>query len=155
MKRRLSGPLLLMIIAVCPAIVGQSSTKNKPADLAETFSEAYKAKTLADLDKKRLTGGAVTLVIEHSIAEGKDGNGLIVTRRFKNFAAMDKWLKRQEREEGAPFRQTKPLLRCARGRCSYSFDGGILHNNLYLHDIYYSSGSGRMLITKIKLLDGD
>ena len=153
--RRLSGPLLLVLIAVCPAIVGQSSTKNKPADLAQTVSQAYKKKTLAELDKKRLAANTVTLVIEHSIAEGKDGNGLIVTRRFKNFAAVDKWLKSQEREEGAPFRQTMPLLRCAMGRCSYNFDGGILHNNLYLHDIYYSAGNGRILITKIKLLDGD
>lgn len=153
--RKLLGTGFLIVVATCVPVFGQSSSKQKPEELAQTVSEAYKAKTLADLDAKQLAGPTVTLVIEHSLMEGKNGNGLIVTRRFKNFAAIDKWLKSKEREEGAPFRQTKPLLRCAKGRCSYNFDGGILHNNLYLHDIYYSSRNGRLYLIKIHLLDGD
>ncbi len=148
--RKLLGIGFIIAIAVCVPVLGQSSTKQKPEELAQTVSEAYKAKSLADLDKKHLAASNVTLVIEHSLTEGK-----ITTRRFKNLAAIDRWLTKQEREEGAPFRQTMPLLRCAKGRCSYNFDGGILHNNLYLHDIYYSARNGRLLITKIHLLDGD
>ena len=148
--RKLLGIGFIIGLAACAPVVGQSNTKPKPEELAQTVSEAYKAKTLADLDKKHLAASTVTLVIEHSLGEGK-----FVTRRFKNLAAVDKWLTKQEREEGSPFRQTMPLRRCARGRCSYNFDGGILHNQLYLHDIYYSSRNGRLLITKIHLLDGD
>ena len=148
--RKLLSISFIIALAACGSVVGQSGTKTKPEELAQIVSEAYKAKTLADLDKKHLAAGTVTLVIEHSLTEGK-----FVTRRFKNLAALDRWLIKQEREEGSPFRQTMPLLRCARGRCSYNFDGGILHNQLYLHDIYYSSRNGRLLITKIHLLDGD
>jgi hypothetical protein len=148
--RKLLATGFIIAIAACAPVVGQSSSKPKPEELAQTVSEAYKAKALADLDKKHLAASTVTLVIEHSLTEGR-----IATRRFKNLAAIDTWLTKQEREEGSPFRQTMPLLRCARGRCSYNFDGGILHNQLYLHDIYYSSRNRRLLITKIHLLDGD
>src|SRR5262245_41667983 len=94
----------LLILAV-PAL-GQSPTK--PSDLAQVVSESYKAKNLADLDKKRLAAGTIMVVIEHSIMEGKNGNGLIVVKRFKNLAAVDKWLNSKQREDGAPFRQTMP-----------------------------------------------
>ncbi|HEX3227632.1 MAG TPA: hypothetical protein VHQ95_01635, partial [Pyrinomonadaceae bacterium] len=108
-----------------------------------------------DLDKKHLAAGTITVVIEHSLIEGKNGNGSMKVRRFKNLSAIDKWLNSQQREDGSPFRQTKPLLKCGKRRCAYDFDGGILHNQLYLHDLYYSSRNGRLFITKFHLLDGD
>jgi len=146
---------LLLICIAGSATSGQSQSPQKPGELAQTVSDAYKEKKLADLDKKHLAAGTITVVIEHSLIEGKNGNGLMKVRRFKNLAAIDKWLNSQQREDGSPFRQTKPLLKCAKGRCAYDFDGGILHNQLYLHDLYYSSRNGRLYITKLHLLDGD
>lgn len=137
------------------SVLGQTTAPTKPADLAQLASEAYKAKNLADLDKKHLAAASVIVVIEHSLMEGKNGNGLMVVRRFRNLAAVDKWLNSKQREDGSPFRQTMPLLKCSRRRCEYNFDGGILHNQLYLHDLYYQAGKGKLLITKIHLLDGD
>ena len=127
----------------------------KPDELAQAVSDAYKQKKLADLDKKRLAAGTITVVIEHSLIEGKNGNGLMKVRRFKNLAAIDKWLNSKLEGDGTPFRQTMPLLKCSKGRCAFNFDGGILHNQLYLHDVYYSSRNGRLYITKLHLLDGD
>ena len=145
---------LLLICVACPTAIGQTSSPQKPDELAKLVSEAYKSKTLAGLDAKHLAG-PVALVIEHSLMEGKNGNGLIKVKQFKNLAAIDKWLNSQEREDGTPFRQTMPLLKCSKGRCAYDFNGGILHNQLYLHDLYYSSRNARLYITKIHLLDGD
>jgi hypothetical protein len=154
MKRRAFIGLLLICIAGS-AILGQSQSPQRPDELAKTVSDAYKEKQLADLDKKRLGAGTITVVIEHSLIEGKNGNGLMKVRRFKNLAAIDQWLNSKLEEDGTPFRQTMPLLKCSKGRCAFNFDGGILHNQLYLHDLYYSSRNGRLYITKLHLLDGD
>jgi len=153
--RKLAPIGWLLICIACFSVSGQTPSPQKPAELAKTVSDAYQEKKLADLDKDRLGAGTITVVIEHSLIESKNGNGLMKVRRFKNLAAIDKWLNSQQREDGSPFRQTKPLLKCAKGRCAYDFDGGILHNQLYLHDLYYSSRNGRLYITKLHLLDGD
>jgi len=84
-----------------------------------------------------------------------EGKGSVVRRQFKTFAQFDAWLKKHEREEGAPFRQVSELVKCSRGHCEYNYDNGILHNQLYLHDIYYRFRNGRTYITRIDLLDGD
>ncbi len=153
MRKLIVVGLLLMCLGY--AVIGQTQSAQKPDELAQTVSDAYKAKTLADLDQKHLAAGTITVVIEHSLMEGKNGNGLIKVRRFKNLAAIDKWLNSQQREDGSPFRETKPLLKCSKGRCAFNFDGGILHNQLYLHDLYYSARNGRLYITRLHLLDGD
>lgn len=146
---------LLLVCVAWPSALGQAQSRPKPDELAQTVSDANKAKTLADLDAKRLAAATITVVIEHSLMEGKNGNGLIKVRRFKRLAAIDNWLNSQQREDGGPFRDTRPLLKCGQGRCAYDFNGGILHNQLYLHDMYYSSRNGKLYITKLHLLDGD
>lgn len=146
---------LILICVACSSALGQPQSTMKPDELAQIVSEAYKAKTLAGLDAKHLAASTVTVVIEHSLMEGKNGKGLMKVRQFKSLAAIDKWLISQDRGDGAPFRETMPLLKCGQGRCAYDFNGGILHNQLYLHDLYYTSRNGRLYITKIHLLDGD
>ena len=154
--RKLASIIGFLLICVAwSSVSGQTPSPQKPNELAQTVSDAYKEKKLADLDKKHLAAGTITVVIEHSLMEGKNGKGLMKVRQFKSLAAIDKWLNSQQREDGSPFRETKPLLKCAKGRCAYDFDGGILHNQLYLHDLYYSSRNGRLYITKLHLLDGD
>src|SRR4030095_13050341 len=86
--RRLTVVGLLLVCIAWPSAFGQSPSRQKPEDLAQTVSDAYKAKTLAELDQKHLGAGTITLVIEHSLMEGKNGNGLIKVRRFNNLAAI-------------------------------------------------------------------
>jgi len=143
------------MLPLSPAL-GQTDAPPKNArELQQKFAQAYKNKNLGSLDGKNLMNGSVRLIVEHSIAENKNGDALIEGRTFNNFAAIDKWLKRREGEDGTPFRQIMPLLSCGKARCAYNFDGGILHNQLYLHDIWYGFKNGRPYVTKIKLLDGD
>ena len=141
----------LLVLLATSSTNAQSQT-NSIQQLQQSVAEAYKAKTLRLLDSKKLINGSLLVVIEHSLMEGK---GQYVRRRFKTFAQLDEWLKKRETEEGAPFRQLMPLTKCARGRCRYGFDNGILHNQLYLHDLYYAFRNGQPYIVKLYLLDGD
>ena len=149
MKRILLAFLLALFVASSALAQSQKQSLDQ---LQQQVAEAYKNKTLRTLDSRKLINGSLLVVIEHSLAEGK---GQYVRRRFKTFAQLDEWLKKRETEEGAPFRQLMPLTKCARGRCKYGFDNGILHNQLYLHDLYYGFQNGRLYIVKLYLLDGD
>jgi len=149
MKQICSGFLLIVLVA--PSSLAQTQ-KNSIDQVQQSLAEAYKAKTMQTLDEKKLIQGSVLVEIVHSLMEGK---GSLVRRRFKTFAQFDAWLKKREREEGAPFRQVSEVVKCAKGHCAYNYDNGILHNQLYLHDIYYRFRNGRPYIVRIDLLDGD
>jgi hypothetical protein len=141
---------LLIVFAASPAL---AQTQKNPIDqLQKSVAEAYKTKAMHTLDVRNLVQGSVLVEIVHSLMEGK---GSVVRRRFKTFAQFDAWLKKREREEGAPFRQVSELVKCAKGHCAYNYDNGILHNQLYLHDIYYRFRNGQPYIVRIALLDGD
>jgi hypothetical protein len=152
MKRIMVTACLITLIAFQGITVSSHSQQNPIQQFERSFGEAYRAKTLRTLDASHALSGTVTVVIEHSLVEGR---GQFETRRFKSFAKIDEWLKKREREGGVPFRQTMPLIRCTRGRCRYDFNGGILHNQLYIKDFSYRIRSGRAYITRIHLLDGD
>src|SRR4249919_335078 len=114
---RTLAPIGLLLICVSwSSVSGQTRSPQKPNELAQTVSDAYKEKKLADLDKKHLAAGTITVVIEHSLIEGKNGNGLMKVRQFKNLAAIDKWLNSKLEEDGTPFRQIMPLLKCSKSR---------------------------------------
>ena len=141
----------LLIVLVASTALAQDQKKTIE-QLHQSVAEAYKARTMRTLDEKKLIQGSVLIEIVHSLMEGK---GSLVRRRFKSFAQLDNWLKKRETEEGAPFRQVSELVKCAKGHCEYNYDNGILHNQLYLHDIYYRFRNGRPYIVRIDLLDGD
>jgi hypothetical protein len=143
--------VLLLSLSMASTVPAQTQ-KDSIDQLQKSVAETYKAKKMSTLDEKKLIQGSVLIRIVHSLMEGK---GSLVTRRFKTFAQFDAWLKKREREEGAPFRQVSEIVKCAKGHCAYNYDGGILHNQLYLHDIYYRFRKGRPYITRIDLLDGD
>jgi multidrug efflux pump subunit AcrA (membrane-fusion protein) len=98
--------------------------------LVKAIAEAYEAKTLASLDSERPYLGKVRVVIEHSLADDNAKDRFLIGR-FTSLAKAEAWLKSRAHEE-MPGRSTKPLTKCAKGVCTYNFDGGILHNNLYL-----------------------
>jgi len=142
--------MLLVMLGTAFVFAAAQTPTNSIDQVQAALAEAYKTKTLGTLDKQKLINGSLLLVIEHSLSEGQ-----FVRKRFRTFAQLDGWLKKRQTDEGAPFRQLMPLKRCAKGRCSYNFDGGILHNQLYLHDLYYSFRNGRLYVVKLHLLDGD
>jgi len=143
--------VFLLSLSMASTVLAQTQ-KDSIDQLQKSVAETYKAKTMSTLDQKKLIQGSFVVRTVHSLMEGK---GSVVSRRFKTFAQFDAWLKKHEREEGSPFRQVSEIVKCSRGHCEYNYDGGILHNQLYLHDIYYRFRKGRPYITRIDLLDGD
>lgn len=133
---------------------GAISSGSTIEQLVKSLAEAYTAKSLGSLDAERPYDVRVRIIIEHSLAED-DAKERFERRQFKTLEQAERWLRSREREDQTPSRQIKPLLRCARGLCTYDFDGGILHNQLYLRKISYGYRNGRPLIKTIFLLDGD
>ena len=144
--------LAFCLIALVSSSALAQSQKELVDQLQKSVADKYQAKTMRTLDEKKLIQGPVLVRIVHSLMEGK---GSVVRRSFKTFAQFDAWLKKREREEGSPFRQVSELVKCAKGHCEYNYDNGILHNQLYLHDIYYRFRNGKPYIVRIDLLDGD
>ena len=148
MKHFLGSIVLLLFISVS-GLAQPSTGKQTIEQLVNSLSTAYSAKTLRSLDAKKPYFGKITIVIEHSLAQPE-----YETKTFKTFAKVEKWLKSRE-IEGFPARGTRKLKQCRKWVCIYDFDGGILHNNLYLKKITYGFSKGRYYIKKITLLDGD
>lgn len=130
-----------------------ASSNSTIEGLVKTFGEAYTAKELGKLDAERPFFGKVKIVIEHSLLGDTDKDRFEI-KEFMTLEQGERWLRRRE-HEGFPARNTRPLLGCKRGVCTYDFDGGILHNQLYLQQISYAYRSRRPYIKTIYLLDGD
>jgi len=127
--------------------------KQTVEELVKTVAESFEAKTLRSLDADHPYVGKVRIVIEHSLAGDNDKDRFLI-KRFTSFARFEAWLKSREIEE-LPGRESRPLERCAKGVCAYNFDGGILHNHLYLKKITYGIRNGCPYIKTIYILDGD
>ncbi len=117
--------------------------------LVQALADAYTGKALAKLDSLHPLKGKLKIVIEHSLSEDTYD-----TRLVKSWADAEAWLKSKQRDE-LPARSVRPLIKCTNGTCTYDFDGGILHNNLYLKRITYGIIGGKPYIKSIWLLDGD
>lgn len=122
--------------------------------LVASLAEAYTSKTLGKMDAQRHYVGSVRVVIENSLAPD-NARDRFESRTFKTLEGAEQWLRTRERGDDGPSRETKPLQRCSKGLCTYNFDGGISHNQLYLKKVSYGSKYGRPYIKTIYLLDGD
>ena len=119
--------------------------------LQDAFSIAYTSDNLGTLDTNRQYRGKVRIVIEYPEADLKP---IYLSKAFKTFKGVGRWLKSMEREDGTPFRVTRPLIGCKRGHCTYDFDGGIDHNHLYIDKISYAFRNGSPYIKTVFLLAG-
>lgn len=135
-----------------------SISANAPIEeLVKALADAYEAKSLESLDAEHLYSGTVKIVIEHSLVDFGNKESVrnrIEVKEFKTFAQAEKWLDSREHDE-LPAREARPLEGCKRGVCAYDFDGGILHNHLYLQKISYGLRRGHPFLKTIFLLDGD
>ena len=153
MRRLATAVALLLLVAPLwiasrPARAQSEVKRETVEELVKALAEAYTSKSLGGLDAGRPRQARVSVVVEHSITGRREA------RSFRSLEAAERWLKSREREDG-PARQVMPLKRCRRGVCTYDFDGGILHNNLYLQKVAYGLRGGRPYVKTIYLLDGD
>lgn len=154
MITKLSCVLALFVFSLTLPAAAQTGCKQEPIEtLAKAVAEGYSQKTLASLDAQKLVRGTFRVVIEHSLAEDKAPDRFVV-KRFASLTRFEAWLKGREHEE-LPARSVMPLKSCAGGVCAFDFEGGILHNNLYLKKIMYGTSKGCPYLKTIYLLDGD
>jgi hypothetical protein len=145
--------MLALFIVSPPGHAASPCKKQSIEDLAKAVAEAYETKTLGTLDTQKPYSGRVRIVIEHSLADDND-KGRFVIRSVVSLAKAEAWLKSREHEE-MPGRRSMPFQKCSKGVCTYNFEGGILHNTLYLKKITYGIRNGCPYLKTIYLLDGD
>ena len=149
---RITPTVIVFVIAVAANVAAQCK-KQPIEDLAKAVAEGFEAKTLHTLDQQKPYAQKIRIVIEHSLADD-NAKDRFVSRSFGTLARAEAWLKSREHEE-LPGRHSMPFQSCARGVCTFNFDGGILHNTLYLKKITYGSRHGCPYLKMIYLLDGD
>ena len=153
-NKTMVSALALSLLSLCLPVCAVSPCKKQPVeDLAKAIAAAYEGKTLSTLDAQKPYGGKIRIVIEHSLGEDTDKDRFVI-KWLTSLAKAEAWLKRREHEE-MPGRESRPLKGCSKGICNYDFDGGILHNHLYLKKISYGLRGGCPFIKTIYLLDGD
>ena len=152
--KRFANAAALVLFVISLSVGAQSPAKKASIErLAQALASAYQAKALGRLDAAQ-PAAKTRVVIEHSLAED-DAKDRFVRQNFPSFAQAEQWLRKRETAEGAPFRESNPLLRCKQGVCAYDLARGLLHNRLYLQKIAYAYRRGRPYIKTIYLLDGD
>ena len=152
--KTLVSALALVSFCFSSPVRAVSPCKKQPVeDFAKAIAAAYEGKTLSSLDAQKPYVGKVRIVIEHSLGEDDDKDRFVI-KSFTSLAKFERWLKSREHEV-MPARESRPLTRCRKGVCTFNFDGGILHNHLYLKKITYGLRGGCPYIKTIYLLDGD
>ncbi len=126
---------------------------NTVEQLAIELADAYVTRNLGRLDRKYPIQGKVRIEIEDSL-RGDDTKGKSSIKGFRSLAQGEQWLRSRSTND-FPIRQSKPLIGCKRGSCTYDFSEGILHNQLYLKKISYGYTNGRFYLKTIYLLDGN
>ena len=153
MKPVVTAVVLSVTIFSAPLHAKSLCKKQPIEDLVKSVAEACEGRTLGTLDAQKPYVGKVKIVIEHSLADDNAKDRFVI-KWFTSLAKAESWLKSREHEE-LPRRQSRPLVRCSKGVCTYNFEGGILHNSLYLKKITYGLRAGCPYIKTIYLLDGD
>jgi hypothetical protein len=150
MKRLVAACSLIFLLTSLQVSAQTRSQKLSVEQLANSLAEAYAAKDLGRLDALRPYFRGVRIDLSHSLLENSD-----VIKRFRTLALAERWLRSLEVSDGVPARGVRPLLKCSKGVCEYNYDGGILHNHLYLQEFTYGFRNGRLYIKTISILDGD
>lgn len=141
--------MLTLAIAICTitAAKGQISDK-KALVLARTISTAF-SNGLTGLDKRHLLRGRLKLTKQYDITDGLE------SKTFASFAAMERWLKKEENEPGFPVRMSGENVSCRRGICRLDLvDNQMAHNHVFLTRIYYGYVGGRIYVKRLRILYG-
>lgn len=150
MKKPLTTIALILLLAHLPARAQSPCKRETIEQVVGELAEAYTAKALGRLDAEHPFAGRVRIIIEHSLGEDE-----YEVKGVANLSDAEEWLRNRESEESPKIREVRPLVRCRRGVCTYNFDGGILHNHLYIKKIIYGYRNHCPVIKTILLYDGD
>ena len=155
--KQLSTVVALILSIIPLSIHAQSSSKRLTiGKLVDEFETAFVADSLEKLDAKRPNRGKMRVIITYDTIEPE-------TKVFRTFGELGRWLRSRETDSAPtadgrtvklPFRVTNPPTVCRRGLCLYDYEGGILHNHLYLKKILYGYRNGRPYIKTIFLYNG-
>jgi hypothetical protein len=153
----LKKSITIFALALCIGLTGIQAATPAQCDnidqVADQLGRAFEDREMGRLDPSRPYVESVTIVYEHSLSDGRPR-----TRSFRSLGLAEKWLQSMEHgvaEEMGPRRHLMPLKRCRAGVCTYDFEGGILHNQLYIKKFTYGVRRGKPYIKAIYLLDGD
>jgi len=111
--------------------------------LAQTIAAAFESGTMSSLDAGKPYLKTVEIVIEDSLSDDKS------SKTYKTLKAVEQAFRGND-NEGNYF--SHQFQSCAKGVCS--FEGGLLHNTLFLHKITYTVVKGRSYIKAIHFIAG-
>lgn len=129
------------------AVAAQTRASKK--ELVRLARQIDATNDLGSLDRLGLIRGSVKIVIEHSISEPE-----FEGKRFRSFKAAARWLDSRE-IDGFPVRTSMSFKGCGTHICTFESEGGILHNHLYLKQIFFGYRNKRLYVKAIQFLDGD
>ncbi|HVG19110.1 MAG TPA: hypothetical protein VNI02_08650 [Blastocatellia bacterium] len=124
----------LVLFAIPLSAQAQSRPKKLTiGKLIDEFEIAFVQDRLERLDAKRPHHGRIRVEIEYSTIEPD-------IKVFRTFGALGRWLRNMETdsapmEDGSTMKLPMRVMSevsCKRGVCTYDYDGGILHNHLYI-----------------------
>ncbi|MEP7076083.1 MAG: hypothetical protein ABI878_09740 [Acidobacteriota bacterium] len=143
----------MLAIAVCSiAPVAGQTTDRRALMLAETISSAF-GNGLTSLDRQNLLRGHLKLTKQYDITDGDQPE--FESKTFTSFAAMERWLKKEENEPGFPVRMSGEKVTCRRGICRLDLvDNQMAHNHVFLTRIYYGYSGGRIYVKRLRILYG-
>lgn len=142
---------VVAMLIIFGAISAQAQNQDKMAKkMAEKVSTAF-AYDLKKLDSAHLLNGRLKLTIENS-----GGDVEFEYKTFRNFAAMERWLKSLVTEPGFPIRSrgdSEP--RCRKGLCRLDLiDNQMAHHRVFLTKIYYGYSNGSIYVKKLYVIFG-
>ena len=137
------------ILLAATSVQAQTCKAKTPEYLADLVVKSFQAHDLHKLDTLGLTHGQIALRITHTLLEGQ-----FKTTRMSGLAGFERWVKAYRGAQDAPlFFNALPLQSCAKGLCT--FEGGTLHNQLYIFNFRYQPVNGCPKLTAIEFWDGD
>ena len=145
--------MLMLAITICSITVTPGQTSDKRAlVLARTISAAF-SNGLTGLDKRHLLRGRLKLTKQYDITDGDQPE--FESKTFASFAAMERWLKKEENEPGFPIRMSGENVSCRRGICRLDLvDNQMAHNHIFLTRIYYGYVGGHIYVKRLRILYG-
>jgi hypothetical protein len=135
------------------AVFGQPASKSN--EIVHQLEAAFLARDLGRVTSSLPTG--ITVVIEHSLIPPPKGR---VTKTFKSWAAVERWLQSKERNEGLPPGEYMPHREVRKGSFTtpacFEYDNmGISHNSWYLSRIEFVQRGTTLFVSRLVIYDGD
>ena len=137
------------------AVAGFGQPITKPGEIVHQIEVAFLARDLGRVTSSLPTG--ITVVIEHSLLPPPKGR---VTKKFKNLAAVERWLQSIERNDGLPPGEYMPHREVRKGAFTtpscFEYDHmGISHNSWNLSRIQFVQRGSTLYVSKLVIYDGD